>query len=358
VSQNQPTPASDDPRHQFHKIGVYDVVRETRDASSFIFEIPAELEQLFQYHPGQFLTFEIPWQDFRVRRCYSLASTPSWGERPKVTVKRVDEGRVSNWMNDNLEAGARILAMPPTGPFVLHEDRTRKHPMMFFGGGSGVTPVISLIKQALRETSRRVKLVYANRDPDSIIFRAELEAIAAQFADRFELVHHLDTTNGFLAEADIVRHIEGRLDSDFYICGPTPFMDTIENVLAESALEGGAVHIERFVSALDPDRQRETDPEPATQGEPGTIRIKLDGAAHEIEYRAGEPILAAAIRAGLDVPYSCQDGYCGCCMAKLRAGEVQMATHEALTKRELADGWVLTCQAKPITGVCEVEFED
>jgi len=349
---------SDDPRHRFHEISVFDVIRETADATSFVFDISGPLADLFGHKPGQFFTFEIPWESFHVKRCYSLSSTASWGEKPKVTVKRVEDGRVSNWMIDNLKPGDRIRVMPPAGAFVLHEHPGRQRPLTLFGGGSGITPVISLLKQALLETERAVKLVYANRDRESVIFRAELEAIAEQYAARFEVLHHLDSDSGFLSEAAVTHLVEDRLDSDFYICGPTPFMDTIERALKDSRLAGGEVHIERFVSAVDPDRAHAPVEQPAVKGIPKTVSVSLGGAIHEIEYREGESVLQAAIRAGLDVPYSCQDGYCSCCMARLREGEVFMASREALTDGEIEEGWVLTCQAKPTTESCAVEYED
>jgi 3-ketosteroid 9alpha-monooxygenase subunit B len=350
--------ASSDPRHQFHPITIYDVVRETADAHSFIFEIPSELAALFQYKSGQFFTFEIPWEGFQIKRCYSLSSATCWGEKPKVTVKRIDDGRMSNWMNENLKPGDRIRVMPPAGSFVLHDRSGPRRPLTLFGGGSGITPVISLLKQALLETERPIKMIYANRDLDSIIFRAELEAIADQFGSRLQVVHHLDSEAGFLTASSIAQHIEGRNDSDFYICGPTPFMETIEGVLKETLLAGGEIHVERFISAVDPDREHESVEEPESSGTPDKVTVLLGGASHKIEYREGETILQAAIRAGLDVPYSCQDGYCSCCMAKLREGEVYMASREALTDAEISDGWVLTCQAKPTTQACEVEYED
>lgn len=355
---NSKSIASDDPRHQFHEISVFDVIRETADSTSFVFDIPDPLVDLFGHKPGQFFTFEIPWESFHVKRCYSLSSTASWGEKPKVTVKRVDDGRVSNWMNDNLKPGDRMRAMPPAGAFVLHEHPDEPRPLTLFGGGSGITPVISLLKQALLESERSVKLIYANRDRESVIFHAELEAIADQYAARIEVFHHLDSESGFLSEGQVVRLVEDRLDSDFYICGPTPFMDTIEHALKNSPLRGGEVHIERFVSAVDPDRVQTPAEQPAAKAVPKTVSVSLGGAIHEVEYRAGETILAAAIRAGLDVPYSCQDGYCSCCMARLRQGEVFMASREALTDGEIEEGWILTCQAKPTTGSCAVEYED
>jgi 3-ketosteroid 9alpha-monooxygenase subunit B len=354
---NPPDPQSNDPRHQYHELEVVEVVSETRDAKSFVFDVPDALREIFDYVPGQFFTFRIPWADFTIDRCYSLSSAPQWGEKPKVTIKRIDDGRMSNWMNDNLKPGDRIPVMPPAGLFVLHE---RSIPLVLFGGGSGITPVISLLKHALRETDRKIKMVYANRDLDSVIFKAELDEMVAQHADRLALVHHLDSEIGFLTRERVNAHVADWLDADFYICGPTPFMDTIENALADSQLRGGHVHVERFVSALDPDRakDREVTPEPEATGHPESITVHLDGNRHEVDYNEGETILAAAIRAGLDVPFSCQDGYCSCCMAKFKQGEVFMASREALTDKDIEKGWILTCQAKPTTGSCEVEYEE
>jgi 3-ketosteroid 9alpha-monooxygenase subunit B len=346
---------SDDPRHQLHELRVAEVIRETADAASFVFEVSPELAEVYAYKPGQFFTFEIPWQDFRIRRCYSLSSSPGWDARAKVTIKRVADGRMSNWMNDQLRQGDLIQVLPPGGAFILHEtDR----PLVFFGGGSGITPVISLLKQALLETSRRIKMIYANRDLESVIFKSEIDQIAADYSERFELVHHLDSDDGFLTPQDVAKHAAGWMDADFYVCGPTPFMDTIEEALPHDSLQGGNLHVERFVSAHDPDRSHEEDAVPSESAVPERIVIHLEGQRHEVEYRAGETLLSAAIRADIDAPFSCQDGYCSCCMAKLVRGEVFMPTHEALNARELDEGWILACQAKPLSAECEIEYED
>lgn len=360
MSQMLPNAAEgNDPRHQFHDITVKEVIRETKDATSIVFEIPEALSDLFQYKPGQFFTFEIPWESFAIKRCYSLSSTASWGDLPKVTIKRVDDGRMSNWMNDNLSPGDTIRTMPPAGLFVLKEATEASRPLTLFGGGSGITPVISLLKEALLKTERPIKMIYANRDEASVIFRQELDDIASKYEGRFELVHHLDSERGFLSASDVAAHINGRAQSDIYICGPTPFMDTIEQALGSASITGD-IHIERFVSAVDPDRAQAAPDEPVspTSGTPTTVKISVNGKTYEVDYEAGETVLNSAIRAGIDVPYSCQDGYCSCCMAKLRQGEVTMASREALTDREITEGWVLTCQAKPTTSACEVEYED
>jgi 3-ketosteroid 9alpha-monooxygenase subunit B len=180
--------------------------------------VPPALEPLFHYAPGQFLTFEIPWQDLRLHRCYSLSSAPGCDALPKVTVKRIERGRVSNWFNDELAAGKQISVKPPEGLFVLRRDELER-PLVMFGGGSGITPIVSLIKSALTNTRRPIKLVYANRDRDSIIFRAELEAWRARFPDRLQIAHHLDAEQGFMHAVNAKDHFAAS-STPISICGP------------------------------------------------------------------------------------------------------------------------------------------
>ena len=160
-----------DAKHRFHELLVADVIQETADTRSFAFDVPDVLRELFRYVSGQFLTFEIPWDGLRLHRCYSLSSAPGIDARPTVTVKRVDRGRVSNWMNDRLEKGSRIAVKPPEGHFVLRTAE-QERPLVMFGGGSGITPILSILKSALSNTRRSVKLVYANRDRDEFAIAA------------------------------------------------------------------------------------------------------------------------------------------------------------------------------------------
>ncbi len=346
-----------DPKHSFHALRIADVIQETSDARSFSFEIPRELEALFHYVPGQFLTFEIPWQNLRLHRCYSLSSAPGCDPLPKVTVKRVDRGRVSNWFNDELAPGKTLAVKPPEGLFVLRRGELER-PLVMFGGGSGITPIISLVKTALTGTRRPIKLVYANRDRDSIIFRAELESWRARFPDRLQIAHHLDAEQGFMHAANAKDHFSGLEHADFYICGPGPFMDVVEAALEERKVGRGHIFIERFVSPSDPDRVP-VEPEPAAK--PGaslaaSYVCMLEGTRHEVPVAPGETLLAAAKRAGLEPSFSCEEGYCGCCMAQLRRGKVKMRTHDALTAKDLAKGWVLACQSR-LEGEEEVELD-
>lgn len=296
----------------------------------------------------------------QLRRCYSLSSAPESDPWPKVTVKRVDDGRVSNWFNDELRVGDSILVQPPEGRFVLRSNEGN-HGIVLFGGGSGITPVLSILKAALRTTERNVKLVYANRDERSVIFKDEIDVWQREFPDRLEVVHHLDSQDGFMSVADIEAQIEGWEDAEFFVCGPTGYMDAVEQGFKASNVDAAQTKFERFLSPVDPDRKEEpTETVPAqTSGEiPESFTMVLEGASHEVPYQAGTTLLDSAVKAGHKPPSSCEDGYCGCCMALLKSGRVDMANHDALEPSDIERGWVLACQARPASREpLEVDFD-
>jgi len=332
---------------ELYPLTVSGVVQETRDARSFLLAVPAALRDRFRYRAGQFLTFEVPFRGMQLRRCYSLASAPETDPWPKVTVKRVADGRVSNWFNEAIAVGTVVRVLPPEGRFVL-DPAERSRPVALFGGGSGITPLISILKSALAATARPVKLVYANRDAESVIFADELRLLERTYPGRLQVAHHLDAQAGFLATAGIVGHLAGYEDADVYTCGPAPFMDAVDAALDQLGIADGRRHFERFVSSIDPDRRPDAPPPPTTTGAvPATFTMIRDGATHEIPYRPGLTLLAAAQAAGHQPPSSCEEGYCGCCMAQLRSGKVEMTSREALGERDLERGWVLPCQARP-----------
>ena len=338
------------------ELRVAKVIDETHDSHSLVFDIPAELIERFRYRAGQFLSFKIPYEGHVLTRSYSLASSPDTDREHKVTIKRVDDGRISNWMNDRVEAGVCLMVVPPAGSFVLNDADRR---IILFGGGSGITPVISIIKSALATSRRSMKLIYANRDDRSIIFRAELDELVRTHPDRLEIVHCLDDVDGFLNRDDIKHHVGSDVGSDFYLCGPGPFMAVAEEALRELHVDHDLIHIERFVSPPDPGLHVvEATPEVTDDSVPDTITVVLDGETREIPYPKGEKILLAVRAAGLDAPYSCEEGYCSCCMAKLTAGEVKMDTNDCLSPGLLEEGWVLTCQARCVSGKVRVEYPD
>jgi 3-ketosteroid 9alpha-monooxygenase subunit B len=342
-----------------HMLRVAKVVDETHDARSLAFEIPEALRAEFAYESGQFVSFKIPLDGRVLVRSYSLCSSPHTDTDFKITVKRVDDGRISNWLNDHVRVGDELAVVPPAGLFVLTDEHRG---MVLFAGGSGITPVISIIKTALATTARSISLVYANRDDRSIIFHRELAELSERYPTRFEITHRLDDRDGFLTPEFVRSHLRDDLARDFYMCGPAAFMDVVEQTLHELGVAGrGQIHIERFVSPHDPNVAApsvEVSTKAAVEGIPETITIVLDGSTHEIPYREGDSVLAAARRAGLDPPFSCEEGYCSCCMAKLADGDVVMKQNDCLTPDLLAEGWVLTCQARCHSRAVRIEYPD
>jgi len=342
--------------HGFHSLRVRRVVQETHDTRSFVFDVPAELRDAFSYEAGQFCTFRIPLGDDELLRCYSMSSSPDVDDELTLTVKRVAGGRVSNWLLDEVDEGDELALTLPAGVFTL---RDHAQPIVAFAGGSGITPVFSLIKSALATTDRRIRLLYANRDERSIIFRAELDALVARHGARLELVHHLDTEHGFV-HSDLVRDfVAGDLDADFYLCGPGPFMDVVEDALEVSSVAPERVFVERFAFAAS---VRDEPPvaalvEPAEAVGTETVTIVLGGRATEVPYQAGETFLETARRAGLRAPFSCEAGSCATCMARLEVGEAKMRVNNALMPDEVDDGWVLTCQGLPTSPTAKVVYE-
>ncbi len=348
------TIAGVDLKGPYHSLRVARVVDETQDARSIVLEVPDALRPLFAYQAGQFLTFRFEVDGRKLVRCYSLASCPSSESEHKVTVKRIQDGRVSNWINDALEAGHFVEVMRPAGLFTL---RNRDHKVVLFGGGSGITPCISLIKTALATTKRKVELVYANRDEASVIFRDELAELEQRYPERFRVVHRYDVVHGFL-DADAVRSQVGAdLDADFYVCGPAPFMDVVESTLLGLGVSREHLFIERFGSPGERSRRRRCAPRrPARRRPPSPSRSTARRAT--CPTAPGDTVLVTARNAGLEPPFACEEGYCGCCMAQVKEGGVDMKANDCLDRSQLEEGWVLTCQGVPRPGKLRVQYPD
>jgi 3-ketosteroid 9alpha-monooxygenase subunit B len=352
-------PTAAHPDHWYHELRVARVIRETADTCSVVFEIPPDAADAFRYQAGQFLTLQVPYQGKTLARCYSLASSPDCDPEHKISIKRVEDGRISNWINDELSTGDIVKVLPPGGLFTLNDG---DNDVVLFAGGSGITPCISIVKSALVKTSRRVLLVYANRDEGSIIFREELDSLVAKYGDRLQVVHSLDSRDGFLTVQAIRDRVASRKDGEFYVCGPGPFMDTVERALEVEGVDPARIHIERFVSPPDPDQLEaaaaETAKSAGVADAPAFISVFLDGKAHEVPYEKGQTVLLATQKAGLQPPFSCTDGFCGCCMAKVEAGSVKMINNDFLSQKEMDEGWVLTCQSVPTSPECSIKYPD
>lgn len=334
-----------------HALRVRRVIEETHDSKSFVLDVPPALEATFRYQAGQFLTFSVPVGGATLRRCYSLASAPGVDAEMKFTVKRVAGGRASNWFNDSVRAGDTLQVQMPAGRFVLARG---DGPVVLFGGGSGITPLIAIAKVALHTTGRRVKLFYANRDARSIIFRAELDALVKQFPGRLEVLHRLDEEKKSPPQAAELASFPVA-GAHHYLCGPGPFMDLVEDALRKAQIAPELIHVERFISPADPAPHADV-AAPAGAEVPAAITIDLDGTVHQVPYKPGVSLLQAALDAGLNAPYSCQEGFCGCCSALLQEGKVKMDADDALTPEAKKRGLILACQSRPLTGRCAIKF--
>lgn len=319
---------------------------ETPDARSFVLVAERGDAPQFKYRSGQFLTFSIPFEGREILRSYSLSSARCFDPEMTVCVKRVEGGRGSNWFNDKLVTGARINAKPPAGRFVLKDNTA---PLFLIAGGSGITPCMSLIKQALIETKRQVKLVYANQNARSVIYREQLGILASRFIDRFICHHWLDDERGFLSPKNIEEASKNWQGSDFYVCGPGPLMDMAETTLIEVFGLDANVMTERFVSPDDPEPVtiKSTPPACIEEHYIDEFRLILDDAENIVPISAGQTLMEAALAANIDAPNSCIEGHCGTCMAHLKNGEVSMSSTKALSKRNIERGFVLACQSRP-----------
>ncbi|GAA0795881.1 ferredoxin--NADP reductase [Marinobacterium sediminicola] len=334
---------------RYHNLRVEQVVQETADAVSLQFALTADQVERFRYRPGQFLTLRLPWQGEHLLRCYSMSSAPTVDAQLRVTVKRVVEGRGSNWICDHVRPGDEIEVMQPAGVFV---PETLDGEFLLFAGGSGITPVFSILRSVLLRGRGQVRLIYANRDEQSIIFREALKELGEQYADRFDVIHLLDSVQGRPNVSLLRRLARGMESAQAFICGPGPFMDAAEAALQELKLPGERVHVERFVSLPSEESRDQEQREALTESaeiDQAQVSIELDGHHYELQCQGDETILDAAEKAGIELPYSCMAGMCASCMCEVTEGEVKLLHNDVLDERDLSKGLTLTCQAVPTT---------
>lgn len=273
-----------------------------------------------------------------------------------VTVKRVPDGIISNWFIDNVHEGDVLEATLPAGVFCLQDDDL---PVVAFCGGSGITPVMSLAKSGLENSRRQFALLYANRTPESVIFRETLHVLESRHPGRLDVQHHSDSESGFLTEDGVRAFVDRHgTESHFYLCGPNAFMELVERVLLARGVPAQRIHVERFgtATALPADA-----PPPTPDADdvvPDTITVVLKGTRHQLTYVRGDTVLETARRGALAPPFSCEAGNCATCMAQLREGSARMAVNNALTDDEVDEGWILTCQSVVSGPSVVVEYED
>jgi len=343
----------------FHALTVAEIVPETADASSLRFAVPEALREAFRFAPGQHLTLRATIDGEEVRRNYSLCTAPAENEI-KVTVKRIVGGVFSNWVGDMVRAGDTIDVMPPHGSFTWAFSPEASNHYVGFAGGSGITPVMSLLRTALTiEPASRFTLFYGNRDSSSVIFLEELGRLKNRFMGRLEVFHILsdefediELFNGLLDRAKCEELLRELVEPDkvaaFFICGPGPMMDAAEAALLDRGVERAKIHIERFTAGRPSAAQAAQIQVLQEQAAGLTMLVTLDGRSRRVAFDAAAGnILDSARASGLPAPYACKAGVCATCRAKVLSGEVEMAARYGLSDEEVAAGYVLTCQSVP-----------
>ena len=355
---------------RFHPLEVTDVRRETRDAVVLTLKPRHEDATLFDFTQGQYLTFRRQFDGVELRRSYSICAGKDEGVL-RVGIKRVDGGAFSNWANESVKPGEILEAMPPMGAFYLPIDPGVARHYLAFAAGSGITPVLSIIKTVLsREPRSRVTLVYANRQIASIMFREELEDAKNLHVGRLSVLHVLES------EAQDIDLFTGRIDAEkcaalfehwidlktvdcAFICGPEPMMLTVAAALRDHGLPDSQIKFELFASG----QTGRAKPRPAAMSAASgadacEATVTLDGATRQFRMpKHGQSLLDAALEHNIDAPYACKAGVCSTCRAKVLEGEVEMMTNHALEDYEVRQGYVLTCQCFPVADRVVVSYD-
>lgn len=344
----------------FRSITVSAIKRLTPQSVAISFSIPEDLREEFSYLPGQYITLKADVNGQKANRAYSLCSSPYSGEAPTIGVKQTDNGLVSTYLNMQLSVGDILEIMKPMGNFTVHVQQEYARRIILIGGGSGITPLLSIAKSILiKEPQSTITLIYGNRDEQSIMFHDELNELVQRYS-AFSIINVLEE-----GEAQY----KGRLDNamlslllqpfvfdehaEFYICGPSPVMANAESVLEHHKVAKERIHREFFTAPLSVDEESDNAPETSEKN----ISVKLYGRSYEITVNPGETILDAGIRQQLDPPYACQIAACCTCRAKLQSGKVHMDSREALTDDEIEEGYILTCQSHPLTDDVLVDYD-
>jgi len=356
---------------RFHSLEVTDIRRDTRDAVVVTLKPEDADAPAFDFTQGQYLTFRRDFDGEELRRSYSICAGKDEGCL-KVGIKRVEGGAFSTWANEELRVGDRLEAMTPMGRFFTELDPSRAKTYLGFAGGSGITPVLSIVKTVLaREPQSTFTLIYANRQTSSIMFREELEDLKNAFLGRFSLIHILET------ESQDIELFTGRIDAEkmdmlfrlwidaeevdtAFICGPEPMMLTIADSLRRHGLNDDQIRFELFASSQ-PGRAKARAKSSAVSAAAGTceVSVTLDGTTRSFQMeKNGTAVLDAAIANAMDAPFSCKAGVCSTCRAKVIEGEVEMEVNHALEDYEVRAGYVLSCQCIPVSDKVVISYDE
>lgn len=367
---------------RFHKLKIKDIRRETDNCVSIAFDVPEALSEEFRYKQGQYLTLKVTRDGQEYRRSYSACSSPAVDEDLRIAVKSVEGGRVSPHLNNGIKPGEEIEVMKPMGNFYTEMPAETPQSYVAFAAGSGITPVMSLLKTALAtHPENRFTLFYGNRSYKEVIFKDELDELSEKYSDRFQ-VHYIlsrEPTDDPLfsgrmdsdkCDALMGRFINTQEADEFFLCGPFEMINTLRGHLISKGIPIENVHYELFTTEVHkagvaPTVEQGEEAETTDTGGGGNVPVDeaqvvivLDGEETEITVREGESILDAALDAGLDAPYACTGGSCCTCRAKRIEGDSIMDVNYALTDKEVEQGYILTCQSHPTTKRMRVDYDE
>lgn len=348
---------------EFYKLPVIQKKQETVNSCSLFFNIPENLAENFKYKAGQYLTIKIQLENREERRAYSISSAPNLDDLVRITIKNIDGGLVSSYLVNNVHEGDILEIMPPQGNFTVDPDPSNQKTYILIAAGSGITPLYSIAKTILHfEPNSKVILFYSNRKPSDIIFYDELKDLEHSFAGNLKILHFIsqnpdkqkyyDRLNPIMFEELLKENLHSSDDVDFYLCGPTSFMQMVESKLLEMNFAQEKIHKESFTA--DVEKSNETE---YFEYQDRKIKIKVYGQEYEILVEKGDNIITAGIKNGLILPYSCQIGACSTCRAMLVSGKVNMHVREGLTDNEIKQGYILTCQSYPLTDDVVIDFD-
>jgi ring-1,2-phenylacetyl-CoA epoxidase subunit PaaE len=353
----------------FHKLAIKEVRKETGECISVLFDVPETLQKDFQFKQGQSLTMRAMIGGEEVRRTYSLCSSPLDGQW-KVAIKKVDGGLFSSFANDNLKPGDLLEVMEPVGKFYVELNAANKKNYLAFAAGSGITPVLSIIKTTLRtEPQSSFTLVYGNRSRSSIIFFEELEGLKNQFLSRFSFINILSRERtetplnfGRIDENKLIelnKLIRYEDIHETFICGPEEMIFCVKGFLTKKGVNEKNIHFELFTSTTKKISNLKPQTSNNLSGPQSSITVKVDGLSFDfnLALNSDTTILDAALKQGADLPYACKGGMCCTCKAKLLDGEVEMDVHWGLEHEEIEKGYILTCQSHPKTEKVVVDFD-
>jgi ring-1,2-phenylacetyl-CoA epoxidase subunit PaaE len=335
----------------YNSLIVYKIIKETPDAITIVFNNPKQGK--LEYKAGQYLTCIFSIEGKEQRRCYSLNSSPFSDELPAITIKRDPKGTVSNYLFENVKEGDEIKILLPSGNFTTNFDKQNKRHLFLVAGGSGITPLMSILQTALAvEPETQVTLVYINRDETSIIFKDRLSSLEKYYPKRFKIIHVLSQPSkewtgvkGRLTPEMLKRFLETspqHPNTEYYICGPGGLMKMVEDVLTSRNVAVKDIRKERFVV-------EETDKKSNGKASLSEITLLLDKQEYHFKVKPGKTILEAALDNDISMPYSCQSGICSTCRCFKLEGEISMDEDEGLTEEEIKQGYVLICVGRPLT---------